>query len=132
MGYIEYIGKYIFCLFFKKKNQKSEIEKYEKAVALENKGKEITKEDFEKKIKEEEKIFFSTKLEEAKENAKIKSLENQKLLQEGKIDQKELISREKINQGVIDFFEKKNKIIEHDIWILNKNKYDLRRYPIYS
>lgn len=111
----------------------SDIAKYEKAVRAEKikNGEIIDFEGFKKRSFKEERDFFVKKLEEAKEIMKTKTLENEELLKAGKIDKKELEKRNKIQASVVDFFQQKLVRVEHDLWIMNKNKYDLIKFPIY-
>ncbi len=85
--------------------------------------------EFDRKILYEEKEFFSNKLEEARENLKRQSLYNEEDLKEKKITKEKFNQLEKQNLGVVQFFEEKLRRVEHDIWIINKNKYDLMRFP---
>lgn len=94
-------------------------------------GEEIRKE-FDKKILYEQKDFFTNKLEEAKTKSKQESLRNEDDLKEKKITKDKFNQLEKVNLGVAQFFEEKLRRVEHDIWVINKNKYDLRRFPVYQ
>lgn len=111
----------------------SDIAKYEKAVRAEKikNGEIIDFEGFKKRSFKEERDFFVKKLEEAKEIMKAKTLENEELLKAGKIDKSEFEKRNKIQASVADFFQQKLVRVEHDLWIMNKNKYDLIKFPIY-
>jgi len=91
----------------------------------------INKQEFKKKSFKEERDFFMKKIEETKETMKLKEIENEELFKSGKIEKSEMDKRNNINNGVVYFFEEKLKRVEHDLWIMNKNKYDLIKYPIY-
>lgn len=112
---------------------KSDIAKYEQAVHTEKlkNGTIIDKNEFKKKSFLEERNFFIKKIEETKEIAKIKKIENEELFASGKINVLEMEKRNKVNNGVAYFFQEKLKRVEHDLWIINKNKFDLIKYPIY-
>ena len=110
----------------------SEIEKYETALKKENKTDEEIRKEFDKKILYEQKDFFTNKLDEAKKKSKQESLKNEDDLKEKKITKEKFNQLEKVNLGVIQFFEEKVKRVENDIWVINKNKYDLRRFPVYQ
>lgn len=61
----------------------------------------------------------------------LKKLENVELLEKGRIDVAEFNRREKTSLSVKYFFESKLKQVEHDLFICNKNKYDLIKYVPY-
>lgn len=71
------------------------------------------------------------KLQEAEENINLKKLENVELLEKGKIDVAEFNRREKSSNATKYFLESKLKQVEHDLFICNKNKYDLIKYIAY-
>lgn len=110
----------------------SEIEKYETALRKEKKPEEEIRKEFDKKILYEQKDFFTNKLDEAKKKLKQESLKNEDDLKEKKITKEKFNQLEKVNLGVVQFFDEKLKRVEHDIWIINKNKYDLQRFPVYQ
>ena len=71
------------------------------------------------------------KVEEIKETRKKEEKENFELFSSGKIDRKELDKRAKISKGVNEFFQEKLRRVEHDLWIMNKNKFDPIKFPKY-
>jgi len=111
----------------------SDIAKYEKAVHAEKlkSGQIPDKEEFKKKNFKEERDFFIKKIEEMRETKKKNERENFDLFKSGKIDKTEFDKRATINRGVVEFFQEKLKRVEHDLWIMNKNKYDPIKFPIY-
>ncbi len=71
-------------------------------------------------------------LSEAENKTKTESIEMESLLIQGKITLEEMNKKNKINKAAEDFFRKKLTRVEHDLWILNKNKYDLIKFPAFN
>ncbi|EGR30021.1 hypothetical protein IMG5_144240 [Ichthyophthirius multifiliis] len=119
MGYVEIKG--------------NELEKYELNQQAEEKIKGLVpnlKVWQELQLKEE-RDFFAQKLEESEKQYNLQILENTELLQTAKIDQTEFKKRERAALAAKHFFQKKMQESEHDLFILNKNKYDMRRFIPY-
>ncbi|KAL4480010.1 hypothetical protein ABPG74_020526 [Tetrahymena malaccensis] len=119
MGYIEIKG--------------NELENYEKSLEREQieKGEVPDLKAFKEKIFKQERDFLADKLQQAEENISLQKLENVELLEKGKIDVAEFNRREKAAAATKAFFEAKLKQVEHDLFICNKNKYDLIKYITY-
>ena len=93
-------------------------------------GKIPDKEEFKKRVFKEERDFFMKKLEEAKETLKLQEIEIEELFKNGQLNKKEIVMKKKVNLGVVKFYEEKLRRVEHDLWISNKNKYDLIKFPV--
>jgi hypothetical protein len=112
----------------------SEIEKYERALEKQNIENKITpdKKEFERKTFTQERDFFQQKLSEleAEELKLNESLDAE--LADGKITNEQAEKQKRDLLIRKQFFEKQLKRVEHDIWILNKNKYDLIKFVPHS
>lgn len=95
-------------------------------------GQIIDKKEFKKRVFKEERDFFAKKIEELEITNKKNEQGNNKLFAEGKIGKGELERRKRIDVGVVEFFREKLRIVEHDLWIMNKNKYDPIKFPVYQ
>ncbi|KRX00410.1 Ribosomal protein L17 [Pseudocohnilembus persalinus] len=118
LAYIEYIG--------------NDLEKYETTAKEQRikQGQEVDKKAWNHSVLKEERDFFYQKLEEAEENLKLCSVEDQQSLAQGLITPEQLKQNQIVNQGQIDFFKSKLARVEHDLFIINKNPFDLQKFPI--
>lgn len=69
------------------------------------------------------------------ENKRIVGLKKKKyksLIRKGKLDKEEAVRRINVQKAMVVFFREKLKRCEHDLWILNKNKYDPIKFPAYQ
>lgn len=110
---------------------KSEIEKYEKALEKQNLENKLTpnKAEFEKKTFTQERDFFLQKVSEIEQEAVKLDATIEAKLNEGKGYTEKDAARDRKNLEIRKkFFENKLKRVEHDLWILNKDKYDLIKY----
>jgi len=120
MAYIEYLD--------------NEIEKYEKTIERQNKENGLVPdvEKFERKVFTQERDFFKEKLNEIEEEQiKLNSIIDAQAA-EGKGDAADLQKQKRNLEVSKKFFEKKLQQVEHDLFIVNKNKYDLIKYSTYS
>ena len=47
----------------------------------------------------------------------------------GKMTKDDMLRKAKANQATIDFFREKIRRVEHDIFIMNKSKTDVIKFP---
>ena len=87
---------------------------------------------WEKKTFTQERDFFKKKLEDLEDNIAKNSVTNESLLIEGKINKEEIEKQKKRDETVKKFFEKKLQQVEHDLFIINKNKFDLSKFSTYA
>lgn len=120
MSYIEIVG--------------NEIEKYEQALEKQQKEASGVPEYpvWGKKIFEQERDFFVQKLADAEAELQRKTMENDALVLEGKLTKEEAARRKAVDGQIIQFFQKKIQRVDHDLWIMNKNKYDLQKYATFA
>src|SRR5262249_8034374 len=112
----------------------SDLDKYEKSLAKQNleNGTVPNVEAFERKVFTQERDFFKEKLNEIEEEQIKLASYHDALLAEGKI-QPEQIQKEKDNLDLKKkFFERKLQQVEHDLFIVNKNKYDLIKFATFA
>eukprot|EP01017_Pseudomicrothorax_dubius_P016682 TRINITY_DN1889_c0_g1_i8.p1 TRINITY_DN1889_c0_g1~~TRINITY_DN1889_c0_g1_i8.p1 ORF type:complete len:209 (+),score=67.66 TRINITY_DN1889_c0_g1_i8:240-866(+) len=104
----------------------NEIEKYEKALAKQERETSTRpdRKEWEKKIFGEEKEVFLTKLKQAKDDLKRLTSEDEALVLSGHLTKEEAERRKVINFQPVKFFQAKLKQVEHDLFILNKDRYD--------
>jgi len=112
----------------------SEIEKYEKTIERQNKENGLVPdvEKFERKIFTQERDFFKEKLNEIEEEQiKLNSIIDAQAA-DGSSNLADLQKQKKNLELSKKFFERKLQQVEHDLFIVNKNKYDLIKYSTYS
>lgn len=110
----------------------SDIDKYEKTLEKQNleNGLVPNKEEFERKTFTQERDFFKEKLNEVEEEEVALTARQDALAAEGKADKfKTELKNIQIKK---QFFQKKLQQVEHDLFITNKNKYDLIKFATYS
>lgn len=108
----------------------SEIDKYEQALKKQNleTGVEPNKVVWEKKIFTQERDFFIAKVEEAEADLARLDDESETLLVEGTLKVEDLQQKRRALENKRDLFKKNLIRVEHDLFILNKNKYDLIKF----
>jgi len=112
----------------------SEIDKYEKTIEKQNKENGLIPdvEKFERKIFTQERDFFKEKLNEIEEEQIQLNNQLETLLAEGKIQADQAAKQKRDLDIRKKFFEKKSQQVEHDLFIVNKNKYDLIKFATYA
>eukprot|EP01016_Furgasonia_blochmanni_P012472 TRINITY_DN1616_c0_g2_i1.p2 TRINITY_DN1616_c0_g2~~TRINITY_DN1616_c0_g2_i1.p2 ORF type:complete len:114 (+),score=57.29 TRINITY_DN1616_c0_g2_i1:65-406(+) len=88
--------------------------------------------EWEKKTFGQERDYYKSMIEQAEAEAAKKLAEDEALLLAGTITQEELERRKMVNEQVKKFFEKKLQRVEHDLFILNKNKYDPIKFATFA
>ena len=112
----------------------SEIDKYERTIEKQNKENGLVPdvEKFERKIFTQERDFFKEKVNEIEEEEIKLNNHLDALLAEGKIQPEQVTKQKRDLDLKKKFFERKLQQVEHDLFIVNKNRYDLIRYATFA
>lgn len=112
----------------------SDIDKYEKAVEKQNRENGLipNKEEFERKTFTQERDFFRERINEIEEEQIKLNSQNDAILAESKILPEEAQQQKSALELKKKFFEQKLQRVEHDLFILNKSKYDIPKYATFA